>query len=48
MAMMATAGVLLVEAAGLGPWYQAPFKVCWSLGEDLRAHRAAAEHMASG
>ena len=26
VAMMAAAGVILVELAGLGPWYEAPFK----------------------
>lgn len=27
VAMLATAGILLTEAAGLGPWWTAPFRV---------------------
>ena len=27
VAMLAVAGILLVEAAGLGPWWSAPFRV---------------------
>ncbi|CAL8470956.1 g10498 [Coccomyxa elongata] len=31
VAMLAVAGILLVEAAGLGPWWTAPFRVDWPL-----------------
>ena len=30
VAMLAVAGILLVEAVGRGPWWTAPFRVCAS------------------
>lgn len=37
--MLAVAGILLVEAAGLGPWWTAPFRVN-SLCHGMRCMRA--------
>ena len=28
VAMLAVAGILMVEAVGNGPWWSAPFRVC--------------------
>ena len=43
--MLAVAGILLVEAAGLGPWWSAPFRV--SHLSPSASHLCLAAHAAS-